>query len=98
MIFDELPGGNSLSTDIFVIFVRIKILVMEYSVIIEKSEDGYYVGQLQELPEVIAQGKTLEELNSNLLDALNLVLEYHREQTLGNYKGRNIIRQKLHFV
>jgi predicted RNase H-like HicB family nuclease len=71
---------------------------MDYSVIIEKSEDGYYVGQVQELPEVIAQGKTMEELNANLMDAINLILEYYREQTLSNYKGRKIIRQKLHVV
>ena len=71
---------------------------IDYTAIIELSEDGYYVGQIQELPEVISQGKTLDELNSNLLDALQLVIEFHREQTLNLYKGRKIIRQKLNFV
>jgi hypothetical protein len=41
---------------------------MGYTAIIEKSDDGYYVGQVQEIPESIAQGKTIEELNQNLLD------------------------------
>lgn len=55
---------------------------MDYTAIIEKSDDGYYVGQLQEIPEVIAQGKTIDELNQNLLDALQLVIDYHREHTI----------------
>ena len=69
-----------------------------YTAIIEKSEDGYYVGQVQEIPEAIAQGKTIDELKQNLIDALQLVIDYHREQTIGNYKGRKIIKQKLDFV
>ena len=71
---------------------------MDYTAIIEKSDDGYYVGQLQEIPEVIAQGKTIEELNQNLLDALQLVIDYHRENTLKQYKGHQIIRHKLNFA
>jgi len=43
---------------------------MEFTAIIEKSDDGYFVGQVQEVPEAIAQGKTIEELNDNLLEAL----------------------------
>ena len=55
---------------------------MDYTAIIEKSEDGYYVGQVQEMPEAIAQGKTIDELKQNLLDALQLVIDYQREQTI----------------
>ena len=71
---------------------------MDYTAIIEKSDDGYFVGQLQEIPEVIAQGKTIEELNQNLLDALQLVIDYQREHTLSLYKGHQIIRHKLNFA
>jgi predicted RNase H-like HicB family nuclease len=48
---------------------------LNYTAIIEKSEDGWYVGQVQEIPEAIAQGKTIDELTQNLLDALELVIE-----------------------
>ena len=48
---------------------------MDYTAIIEKSDDGYYVGQVQEIPEAIAQGKTIEELKQNILDAVQLVIE-----------------------
>jgi predicted RNase H-like HicB family nuclease len=71
---------------------------MDYTAIIEKSDDGYFVGQLQEIPEVIAQGKTMDELNQNLLDALQLVIDYQREHTLSLYKGHQIIRRKLNFA
>ena len=71
---------------------------MNYTAIIEKSEDGYYVGQVQEMPEAIAQGKTIEELNQNLLQALQLVIDYNSEHTLSLYKGHKIIRRKLNFV
>ena len=71
---------------------------LNYTAIIEKSEDGYYVGQVQEIPEAIAQGKTIDELNQNLIDALQLVIDYHREQTLSQYKGRKIIQRKLNFA
>jgi len=45
-----------------------------FAAIIEKSSDGWYVGQIQEVPEAISQGKTINELKENLLDALNLIL------------------------
>lgn len=71
---------------------------LNYTAIIEKSEDGFYVGQIQEIPEAIAQGSTIEELKLNLIDALQLVIDYQREQTLSQYKGRKIIRRKLNIV
>jgi predicted RNase H-like HicB family nuclease len=70
----------------------------DFNAIIEESEDGWFVGQLQEMPEVISQGKTLEELYRNLLDALNLVIESHRERTLKQYEGRKIIKKRLSFA
>jgi predicted RNase H-like HicB family nuclease len=70
----------------------------DFYAIIEESEDGWFVGQLQEMPEVISQGKTLEELHKNLLDALNLVIESHRERTLKLYEGRKIIKKRLSFA
>lgn len=42
--------------------------------------DDWYVGQLRELPSVLSQGKTLEELQENIQDAYALVMEYHASQ------------------
>jgi predicted RNase H-like HicB family nuclease len=71
---------------------------INFTAIIEKSEDGWYVGQLEELPEVISQGKTVHELKQNLQDALDLVISNARETTLSLYAGRKFIRRKLTFA
>jgi predicted RNase H-like HicB family nuclease len=68
---------------------------LDLTAIIEKSDDGWYVGQLEEIPEVLSQGKTVKELLANLKDALNLILEDRRESVLKNYSGRKIIRRKV---
>ena len=52
---------------------------IRFTAIIEKGENGWYVGQVQEMPEAISQGKTVPELLENLKDALQLVLETKRE-------------------
>jgi predicted RNase H-like HicB family nuclease len=71
---------------------------INYTAIIEKSKDGWYVGQVQEIPEAIAQGKTINELKENLLNALELVMDFHREQTINLYQGRKIIKRKLNLA
>lgn len=58
---------------------------MHLTAIIEKSEDGWYVGQIEELPAAISQGKTVEELKVNLLEA-QLILEANREETEKDYQ------------
>lgn len=47
---------------------------MELTLIIQKGENNYYVGQLQEYPAVLSQGKTIEELKTNIADALKLYI------------------------
>ncbi len=68
---------------------------MKLTAIIEKSDDGWYVGQLEEIPAVLSQGKTIKELKENLLDALQLLLEANREATLINYTDKNVVREQL---
>jgi len=48
---------------------------MELTMIVEEGENGYLVGQLVEYPAAISQSKTIEELVSNLQDALKLLLQ-----------------------
>ena len=48
---------------------------IKLTLLIEKGNQGYLVGQLKELPEVLSQGKTEKELHENILDALQLVLK-----------------------
>lgn len=53
---------------------------MELTMLIEKGENGYYVGQIQEYPPVMSQGETIDELKLNLKDALKLFWEVQKEQ------------------
>lgn len=48
---------------------------MNLTILVEKGEDGFHAGQLQEYPPVMSQGKTLDELKENLKDALTLFLD-----------------------
>ncbi|NOZ95271.1 MAG: type II toxin-antitoxin system HicB family antitoxin [Acidobacteria bacterium] len=45
------------------------VFTLEYWV-----DDGWYVGRLREAPGVFSQGATLEELETNIQDAYDLVL------------------------
>ncbi len=71
---------------------------MKLTAIIEKSGDGWYVGQVEELPAAISQGKTIAEVKANLLDALRLLLEVNREATEIEYQGKTVIREELSLV
>jgi predicted RNase H-like HicB family nuclease len=55
---------------------------MKLTLIIWDAEDGWLAGQLAEYPGAISQGKTIEELRYNLLDALSLLMEVERDRTL----------------
>jgi predicted RNase H-like HicB family nuclease len=68
---------------------------MKLTAIIEKSEDGWFVGQIEEMPAALSQGKTIEELKVNLLDAFRLLLETNRMTTEIEYKGKTVIREEL---
>ncbi|HYU30583.1 MAG TPA: type II toxin-antitoxin system HicB family antitoxin [Thermoanaerobaculia bacterium] len=39
------------------------------------QDEGWYVGQLREVPGVFSQGETLTELEENIRDAYELVLK-----------------------
>lgn len=47
----------------------------EFLVIIEKGEDGYYIGTVPELNGCHTQGKNLDELMENIKEAIALCLE-----------------------
>ena len=53
---------------------------MEYTAIIKEVEDGWYMGQCEQVPGAITQGQTIEEVKENLKEAIALVLESEKEQ------------------
>jgi predicted RNase H-like HicB family nuclease len=55
----------------------------EFTVIIERGEDGYYIGTVPELKGCHTQGKTLDELMENVKEAVQLCLEVLEEEEKG---------------
>ena len=49
------------------------------------EDEGLYVGQLRELPNVLSQGKTLDELKENIRDAYELVVQESIERRRSNH-------------
>lgn len=53
---------------------------MEYTVIIRKAPDGFYIASCPLIPEAQAQGKTYDDCMANIKEVLELCLEYRREK------------------
>jgi predicted RNase H-like HicB family nuclease len=61
-----------------------KLFTLEYWI-----DDNWYVGRLKEVPGVFSQGKSLDELKSNIQDAYNLMVDEEKESL------PDIIKSKL---
>ena len=53
---------------------------MEYTVVIRKAPDGFYIAGCPMIPEAHAQGKTYEECVKNIKEVIELCLEYRKER------------------
>lgn len=52
----------------------------QFHTIIRPTEDGWYVGWVEEVPGTISYGRTLSDCRSNLRDALSIMLESIRSE------------------
>jgi predicted RNase H-like HicB family nuclease len=53
---------------------------MEYTVIVRKAPDNFYIASCPLIPEARAQGKTHDECISNIKEVLELCVEYRKER------------------
>jgi len=67
---------------------------MNCTAIIKECDEGLY-GYIQEIPEARSQGKTIEELEENLKDALNVIFKDHIEESIKANKGKKIIKKTI---
>jgi antitoxin HicB len=51
-----------------------------YTAVLTPSEDGWICAQIAEVPEAISQGRTLDEAKANVAEALQLALEWRRDE------------------
>jgi len=63
----------------------------EFTTIIEKRGD-WYVGYIEEIPGANTQGKTVEEVQENLKEALVLIIQANRELAKKSTQSSNAIR------
>jgi predicted RNase H-like HicB family nuclease len=52
-----------------------ELMNREFFVVIEKDEDGFFVGEVPQLKACNSQGKTIDELLENMKEAILLALE-----------------------
>lgn len=53
---------------------------MEYTVIVRKAPDEFYIASCPAIPEAQAQGETYEECLANIREVLELCIEYRKER------------------
>ncbi len=59
----------------------------EYYVIIERDEDGTYVGEVPQLRACYSQGRTLDELMTNIKEVIELCLDEAKDESLSEFIG-----------
>jgi predicted RNase H-like HicB family nuclease len=69
-------------------------MVKSYTAKYIKTSSGY-MGQLVEWPEVITEGKTIEECREMLRDALKEMIEVYRQQGKETPPGGGLLEQVL---
>ena len=68
---------------------------MEYTAIIKEIEDGWYMGQCEQVPGAITQGKTIGEVEENLKEAIALILEDEKEDFRKEHRGERFFYRKI---
>ena len=67
---------------------------MNFTAVFQKFPKGY-VAFVEELPGANTQGKTLDEARTNLVEAVELVLQANRDLAEESLEGKTVIREKL---
>ena len=64
-----------------------KKTVYNFTVVIEKDEDGFYVGSVPALRGCHTQGRTMDELLANVKEAIELCLETQKDVSSEEFVG-----------
>lgn len=60
--------------------VSMKKQILDFTVIIEKDEDGFFVASVPEIEGCYTQGKTLQEVLERIKEAIEVCLEGDKEE------------------
>ncbi len=59
----------------------------EFYVVIERDEDGIYIGEVPQLKACYSQGDTIDELMRNIREVIELCLEEIEEESTTEFIG-----------
>jgi predicted RNase H-like HicB family nuclease len=59
----------------------------EFYVVIERDEDGMYIGEVPQLKACYSQGKTIDELMKNIKEVIEMCLEELEEELTTEFIG-----------
>lgn len=59
----------------------------EFYVIIERDEDGYYVGEVPQVKACYSQDETIDELMANIKEVIEISLEEEDDESLPEFVG-----------
>lgn len=59
----------------------------EFYVVIERDEDGVYVGEVPQLKACYSQGETIDELMQNIREVIEMCLEELEEESTTEFIG-----------
>src|SRR6266496_36177 len=72
--------NHTLSLDRLCLKCQHADMKQRYHTIIRPESNGWFVGWVEEIPGTLTQGRTLQECRRNLRDALQLMVETHRDE------------------
>ena len=59
----------------------------EFYVVIERDEDGIYIGEVPQLKACYSQGETIDELMNNIREVIEMCLEELEEDSITEFIG-----------
>ncbi len=59
----------------------------EFYVVIERDEDGIYIGEVPQLKACYSQGETIDELIQNIREVIEMCLEELEEESTTEFIG-----------
>jgi predicted RNase H-like HicB family nuclease len=80
----EIKHSNAMKTNL-----RLKL-----TAVFEAAPEGGFTCYFEEFPDVFSEGETIESAKENLHDALQLVLEYHRDEARKK-ENPSVVRQEM---
>lgn len=63
------------------------IIKKKFYVLIERDEDGYYVGEVPQLKACYSQGETIDELMENMKEVIELCIEEENGESSSEFIG-----------